>query len=67
MEKKMTSFIAKQAGIRLDTIVFEHYGDLSMFDSVLAQNPNLHNVFIPIGFKVFLPEKQVEVSEDVLW
>lgn len=52
---------------RLDEIVFQHYGDLTMFDRVFAANPHLLSLFLNIGDQVFLPEKQKKKVEEKLW
>ena len=52
---------------RLDTVVLNHYGDLSMFDAVFKANTALTNIFLFVGDVVYLPEKTQEQEEESLW
>ena len=55
---------------RLDTIVYEHYKRLDVFESVLEINVHLHNKYIlEVGDKVLLPtiEVPVIIEDGALW
>lgn len=52
---------------RLDQVVFAYYGDLTMFDRVLAANPHLTNVTLSMGDSVNLPKKEITTVEESLW
>ena len=52
---------------RLDQIVVNYYGDLSMFDRVIAENTHLTNIILTIGDSVNLPEKTKQKIEEKLW
>jgi len=53
--------------VRLDEIVQAYYGDLSMFDAVLAVNRHINTVHLMAGTQLTLPEKQHAQVVDVLW
>jgi len=52
---------------RLDKIVFNHYGDLSLFDDVVSANPHLTSSVLVVGDKVYLPVIKVKKIEETLW
>lgn len=60
------TYIAKDSD-RLDTIVYNHYGHLRLFEQVLALNPKL-GATLKAGDKVFLPEiKEKAEEQNKLW
>ena len=52
---------------RLDSIVFNHYGDLLMFDAVLNANPHITNTLVGDGVIIELPPIIVKEVEEILW
>ena len=55
---------------RLDTIVYENYKTLDVFESVLKVNMHLHNKYIlEVGDKVLLPTIEVpkKIESGSLW
>jgi phage tail protein X len=55
---------------RLDTIVYEHYNTLDVFEFVLEANKqHLDKYILDAGDQVILPEVQIvkEKSGDALW
>ncbi len=67
----MKKVVVTQENIRLDEIVFTHYGNLSHFDDVVDVNEELAlKVTLNIGDKVYLPEfeeKKKEQTVPALW
>ncbi len=53
--------------IRLDTIVYNHYGDLTMFDEVFKANPHLTAPILPIDTVIVLPVQEKKDVEKALW
>lgn len=52
---------------RLDQIVFNYYGDLSMFDAVVEANPHLTGVILAVDDEIALPTKAPVNVEETLW
>jgi phage tail protein X len=56
---------------RLDTIVYEHYKTLDVFEAVLELNPQLlpDKYILEVGDKVFLPTIEVpkKIESGSLW
>lgn len=63
----MAVYKTTEQASRLDTIVFNHYGDLSMFDEVLAANPHITTTVIKQGVEIELPPVIVKEVEETLW
>ena len=63
----MAQFKTVEQSNRLDTIVFNHYGDLLMFDAVLHANPHITNTVIAQGITIELPPIVVKKVEESLW
>ncbi len=63
----MEAMIVEQDKMRLDQMVYHYYGDLTMFDEVLATNQHLEAVILRRGEKITLPPKIVVEQEDKLW
>ncbi|MBW5289446.1 hypothetical protein [Abyssogena phaseoliformis symbiont] len=54
-------------GTRLDTLVHEHYGDLSMYDLVLGANLLIDATALDVGDVVNMPQRKTTSEEDALW
>jgi phage tail protein X len=64
----MTIYIVKDEDERLDTVVFNHYGDLNNIFTVLEINPHIRNVFLEVGAEIKLPYfAEKKVREIQLW
>ncbi len=63
----MNSITINQANQRLDQVVFEYYGDLSLFDAVMTANPHITNPMLEKGTQLVMPEQTVIEEEDKLW
>lgn len=61
----MASFEVKKI-MRLDELVIEYYGDLTMFAEVLKANQK-SAVFLNVGDVIELPAKQDIKVEEKLW
>ena len=65
----MTIYIVKDEDERLDTVVHNHYNDLSNIFTILELNPHVHkDVFLEVGAEIKLPffkeKKNIEIQ---LW
>ncbi len=63
----MEHITVEQDKMRLDQVVYHYYGDLSMFDAVLAANLHLESVILERDEQIALPPKVVVKQEDKLW
>jgi len=63
----MAHLIVNKPNLRLDQIVFSHYGDLTMFDAVADLNPHLTGVILSIDDEITLPDTTTPEIEEKLW
>ena len=65
----MTIYIVKNENERLDTVIFNHYGDLNNIFTVLEINPHIQkDVFLEVGAEIKLPYfAERKVREIQLW
>jgi len=65
----MTIYIVKDEDERLDTIVHEHYDNLSNIFTILELNPHVHkDVFLEVGAEIKLPYfAEKKIKEIQLW
>jgi len=65
----MTIYIVKNENERLDTVIFNHYGDLNNIFTVLEINPHIQkDVFLEVGAEIKLPYfAEKKVREIQLW
>jgi len=64
-----TIYIVKDEDERLDTIVWEHYEDLSNIFTILEINPHIQrDVFLEVGAEIKLPYfAEKKIKEIQLW
>ena len=60
----MDSVKVTSDNVRLDQIVNQYYGDLKMFDAVVAANTHITTVFIAKDTVVQLPEQAIKPTEE---
>ncbi len=63
----MNKIILTQNNQRLDKVVYDYYGDLAMFDAVLAANTHIANTILDEGVELSMPEQITTTEEDKLW
>ncbi len=63
----MKQIMVEHDNMRLDQLVYQYYGDLTMFDAVLAANFHIESTILKQGDKLQLPAKIVVKQEDKLW
>lgn len=65
----MTIYIVKDEDERLDTVVYNHYKDLSNIFTILELNPHINrDVFLEVGAEIKLPYFAIKkVKEIQLW
>lgn len=63
----MDKVIVQQDKLRLDQIVYKHYGDLTMFDAVLVENTHLETPALNKNDEIRLPKKTVAKQDEKLW
>jgi len=63
----MANLVITKPDQRLDQIVFNYYGDLSMFDAVVEANPHITGVILAVDDEVALPTKTPVKTEETLW
>jgi len=63
----MANLLITKPDQRLDSIVFNYYGDLTMFDAVVDANPHITGVALQVDDTITLPEKTVINAEETLW
>lgn len=66
----MTIYTVKYEDERLDTVVYNHYGNLDNVFAVLEANPHIQkDVFLDVGVEIKLPyfETVAEEKEIQLW
>ncbi|MGL4225877.1 MAG: tail protein X [Shewanella sp.] len=63
----MPKIVLTEDNQRLDQVVYDYYGDLSMFDAVLAVNTHADQVLLAKGVELFMPDPIVATVEDKLW
>ena len=63
----MANLLITKPDQRLDSIVFNYYGDLTMFDTVVDANPHITGVILQVDDTITLPEKAVINAEETLW
>ncbi|MDR1614398.1 MAG: tail protein X [Campylobacteraceae bacterium] len=61
----MKQYIASK-GVRLDTIVYKHYGTLEVFVQVLGKNAKLKPILSDKDI-VYLPEIKIEPKKVIEW
>lgn len=47
----------------IHSIVYKHYSNLNMLNTILVLNRNLDTVFLNIGDTVYLPEKTLNIQQ----
>ncbi len=63
----MNKIVLTQDNQRLDKVVYDYYGDLAMFDAVLAANTHITNTILDKGVELSMPEQITTTEEDKLW
>ncbi len=63
----MNKIVLTQDNQRLDKVVHDYYGDLAMFDAVLAANTHITNTILNKGVELSMPEQITTTEEDKLW
>jgi len=63
----MASLKVTKPDLRLDQVVFSHYGNLAMFDAVAKANPHLTGVILSVGDEIILPTIATVEVEEKLW
>ena len=65
----MTIYIVKDEDERLDTVVYNHYDDLSNIFTILELNPHVQkDVFLEVGAEIKLPFfADKKIKEIQLW
>ena len=63
----MASLRVTEPNLRLDQVVFSHYGDLILFDAVAEANPHLTGVILSVGDEITLPTTTTVEVEETLW
>jgi phage tail protein X len=61
----MKKYIASE-GERLDTIIYKHYGTLTVFAQVLAFNARLKPILKDKDI-VYLPVIKIEPKKEIIW
>jgi len=57
------------AGDTIDSIVYRHYGDSDMLESVLNENPDVRDMpdILPAGTRLNMPSKTPKSNQVKLW
>lgn len=63
----MTNIVINNDNQRLDEICVQYYGDLTLFDAVLAANPQITTVHLPAGTVLMMPDVAVQTEQESLW
>ncbi len=63
----MAQFKVTEELNRLDKIVLNHYGDLSMFNEVVNVNPHITSIMLAVDSDVYLPAATTSKVEETLW
>lgn len=63
----MNKIVLTEDNQRLDKVVYDYYGDLTMFDTVLAANTHIVNTILEKGIELSMPEPVTTIEEDKLW
>lgn len=63
----MNKIVLTEDNQRLDKVVYDYYGDLTMFDAVLAANTHIVNTILEKGIELSMPEPVTTIEEDKLW
>lgn len=63
----MNKIVLTQDNQRLDKVVYDYYGDLTMFDAVLAANTHITNTILDKGVELSMPEQVTTTEEGKLW
>ena len=63
----MATYEVTEHDQRLDEVVLQYYGNLHMFDAVLAANPDINAVFLNKGQQLLMPSVERTETSEVLW